>query len=59
MNDKTNNPVYNFKAYDATAEVSSKGIWIWLFSQGSQVEVGSSSELREEWLSEINRIKGD
>ena len=43
--------------YDVTAEVSGKGILIWLLSQGSQVEVNAPSELREEWLSEINRMK--
>ena len=43
--------------YDVTAEVSGKGIMIWLLSQGSQVEVNAPRELREEWLSEINRMK--
>ena len=43
--------------YDVTAEVSGKGILIWLLSQGSQVEVNAPRELREEWLSEINRMK--
>ena len=43
--------------YDVTAEVSGKGILIWLLSQGSQVEVCAPRELREEWLSEINRMK--
>ena len=43
--------------YDVTAEVCGKGILIWLLSQGSQVEVNAPRELREEWLSEINRMK--
>ena len=43
--------------YDVTAEVCGKGILIWLLSQGSQVEVNAPCELREEWLSEINRMK--
>ena len=43
--------------YDVAAEVSGKGILIWLLSQGSQVEVNAPRELREEWLSEINRMK--
>ena len=43
--------------YDVTAEVCGKGISIWLLSQGSQVEVNAPRELREEWLSEINRMK--
>ncbi|MBP3691491.1 MAG: WYL domain-containing protein, partial [Schwartzia sp.] len=42
--------------YEVTAEVSGKGILIWLLSQGSQVEVNAPRELREEWLSEINRM---
>ena len=43
--------------YDVTAEVSGKGILIWLLSQGSQVEVISPAELREEWLNDIKRVK--
>ena len=43
--------------YEVTAEVSGKGIMIWLLSQGSQVEVLAPESLREEWLSEINRMK--
>ncbi len=43
--------------YDITAEVSGKGIMIWLLSQGSQVEVLSPKSLREEWLNEINKMK--
>jgi len=30
---------------------------IWLLSQGSQVDVLSPAELREEWLNEIKRVK--
>ena len=43
--------------FEVTAEVSGKGILIWLLSQGSQVEVLAPESLREEWLSEINRMK--
>lgn len=43
--------------YDVTAEVYGDGILIWLLSQGSQVEVLEPSELRKEWLQEINRMK--
>ena len=43
--------------YDVTAEVSGKGILIWLLSQGSQVDVLSSKELRDEWLKEINNMQ--
>ena len=42
--------------YDVTAEVSGKGILIWLLSQGSALEVYSPKSLRNEWLSEIKRI---
>lgn len=42
--------------YDVTAEVSGKGILIWLLSQGSQVEVLSPESLRDEWLSEIKSV---
>ena len=44
-------------AYDVTAEVSGKGILIWLLSQGSQVDVYAPKSLREEWLGEIDRMK--
>ena len=43
--------------YDVTAEVSGKGIMIWLLSQGSQVEVLAPESLREEWLGEINKMQ--
>ncbi len=42
--------------YDVTAEVSGKGIMIWLLSQGSALEVYAPKSLRDEWLSEIKKI---
>lgn len=42
--------------YDVTAEVSGKGIMIWLLSQGSQVEVLKPEALRQQWLTEVNKI---
>ncbi len=42
--------------YNVTAEVSGKGVLIWLLSQGSAVEVYSPKSLRDEWLSEIKSI---
>ncbi len=43
--------------YDITAEVSGKGVLMWLLSQGSQVEILAPDELRDEWLSEIKKMK--
>ncbi len=43
--------------YDVTAEVSGKGILIWLLSQGSQVDVLSPKSLRDVWLREINKMQ--
>ncbi len=42
--------------YDITAEVSGKGILIWLLSQGSQVEVLEPDSLRQQWLQEGMKI---
>lgn len=42
--------------YDVSAEVYGYGILIWLLSQGSQVDVISPQELRDEWLSVAEKI---
>ncbi len=42
--------------YDVTAEVSGKGILIWLLSQGSQVEVLEPEDLRQQWIQEGRKI---
>ena len=42
--------------YDVEAEVSGKGILIWLLSQGSQVEVLEPESLRQQWLQEGRKI---
>lgn len=44
------------EVFKVKAETFGKGILMWLLSQGSKVEVLGPTELKEQWLKEVNTI---